>query len=144
MARRLPALKAEAKTVKAMKTPAAKAKGMKPETNTMKAMQTPAAKAKGMKTETKTMKAMKTPAAKAKGMKPKTQPLAGMKTPAAKAKEMKPDRQTEIIIDGLIRLTSPLAACEILRCLLDDPVPDVSSISTTTESSRCAIIERAR
>ena len=47
MAWRLPALKAEAKTVKAMKTPAAKAKGMKPDTNTMKATKTPAAKAKG-------------------------------------------------------------------------------------------------
>ena len=97
MARRLPALKAEAKAVKAMKTPAAKAKGMKP--------------------ETKTMKAMKTPAAKAKGMKPNTLPLAGMKTPAAKAKEMKPDRETEIIINGAIRLTTPMSPCEILRCL---------------------------
>ena len=97
-----------------------------------------------LEAEAKTVKAMKTPAAKAKGMKPKTQPLAGMKTPAAKAKEMKPDRQTEIIIEGLIRLTSPRTPCEILRCLLDDPVPNVSSISTTTESSRCAIIERAR
>ena len=77
MARRLPALKAEAKTVKAMKTPAAKAKGMKPETNTMKAMQ----------------------------------------TPAAKAKEMKPDRETVIIINGAIRLTTPMSPCEILRCL---------------------------
>ena len=94
---------------------------MNPETKTMKAMQTPAAKAKGMKTETKTMKAMKTPAAKAKGMKPKTKPLAGMKTPAAKAKEMKPDRKTEIIIDGAIRLTTTLTPCEILRCLLDIP-----------------------
>ena len=32
----------------------------------MKAMKTPAAKAKGMKPDTKTMKATKTPAAKAK------------------------------------------------------------------------------
>ena len=63
MAWRLPALKAEAKTVKAMKTPAAKAKGMKPDTKTMKATKTPAAKAKGMKLKTKTKKAMKTPAA---------------------------------------------------------------------------------
>ena len=38
-----PALEAEAKTVKAMKTLAAKAMGMTPETNTMKAMKTPAA-----------------------------------------------------------------------------------------------------
>ena len=78
-----------------------------------------AAKAKRMKPETMTMKkAMKTPAAKAKGMKPKTLPLAGMKTPAAEAQEMKPDTQTEIIIDGAIRLTTPMSACEILRCLL--------------------------
>ena len=84
----------------------------------MKAMKTPAAKAKGMKPETKTMKAMKTPAAKAKGMNPKTLPLARMKTPAAKAQEMKPDTATEIIIDGAIRLTTPMSPCEILRCLL--------------------------
>ena len=60
---------------------------VKTETETMKAMNTPAAKAKGMKPETKTMKVMKTPAAKAKGMRPKTEPLAGMKIPAAKAKQ---------------------------------------------------------
>ena len=46
MAWRLPALKAEANTVMAMKAPAAKAKGMKPDTKTMKATKTPAAKAK--------------------------------------------------------------------------------------------------
>ena len=63
MAWGLPALEAEAKTMKAMKTLAAKAMRMTPETNTKKAMKTPAAKAKGMKPETKTMKAMKTPAA---------------------------------------------------------------------------------
>ena len=103
-----PALEAEAKTVKAMKTLAAKAMRMTPETNTKKAMKTPAAKAKGMKPETKTMKAMKTPAAKAKGIKPTTLPLARMKT----------DTATEIIIDGAIRLTTPMSPCEILRCLL--------------------------
>ena len=113
-----PALEAEAKTVKAMKTLAAKAMRMTPETNTKKAMKTPAAKAKGMKPETKTMKAMKTPAAKAKGIKPTTLPLARMKTPAAKAQEMKPDTATEVIIDGAIRVTTPMSPCEILRCLL--------------------------
>ena len=91
-----PALEAEAKTVKAMKTLAAKAMGMTPETNTMKAMKTPAAKAKGMKPDTKTTKDMKTPAANAK---------------------MKPDTATEIIIDGAIRLTTPMSPCEILRYL---------------------------
>ena len=83
----------------------------------MKAMNTPAAKAKGMKPETKTMKVMKTPAAKAKGMKPKTEPLAGMKIPAPKAKPKKPETETEIIIDGAIRLTTPMSPCEVLRCL---------------------------
>ena len=73
----------------------------------MKAIKIPAAKAKGMKPETKTMKVMKTPAAKAKGMKPKTEPLAGMKIPAAKAKQMKPETETDIIIDGAIRLATP-------------------------------------
>ena len=91
---------------------------VKTETETMKAMNTPAAKAKGMKPETKTMKAMKTPAAKAKGIKPTTLPLARMKTPAAKAQEMKPDTATELIIDGAIRVTTPMSPCEILRCLL--------------------------
>ena len=81
-------------------------------------MKTLAAKAKGVKPETKTMKVIKTPAAKAKGMKPKTKPLAAMKTPAANAKEMKPETETEIIIDGAIRLTTPMSPCEILRCLL--------------------------
>ena len=71
-----------------------------------------------LKADTKTRKAMKTPAAKAKGIKPTTLPLAGMKTPAAKAKYMKPDTATEIIIDGAIRLTTPMSPCEILRCLL--------------------------
>ena len=132
MAWGLPALKAKAKTVKAMKTLAAKAMGMTPETNTMKAMKTPAAKAKGMKPETKTTKAMKTPAANAKGMKPKTLPLAGMKTPAAKAKYMKPDTATEIIIDGAIRLTTPMSPCEILRCLLP-PRQDVIDVETACE-----------
>ena len=84
----------------------------------MKAMKTPAAKVKGMKPKTKTIKVMKTPAAKAKGMKPKTEPLAGMKIPAAKAKQMKPETETEIIIDGTMRLTIPMSPCEILRCLL--------------------------
>ena len=87
----------------------------------MKAMNTPAAKAKGMKPETKTMKVMKTPAAKAKGMKPKTEPLAGMKIPAAKAKQMKPETETEIIINGDIRLSTPMGPREILRCILAIP-----------------------
>ena len=109
MAWGLPALKAKAKTVKAMKTLAAKAMGMTPETNTMKAM--------------------KTPAAKAKGMKPKTEPLAGMKIPAAKAKQMKPETETEIIIDGAIRLTTPMYPCDILRCLtLTTPMSPLQSL----------------
>ena len=113
MARRLPALKAEAKTVKAMKTPAAKAKGMKPETNAMKTM--------------------KTPAAKAKGIKPTTLPLAGMKTPAAKAKYIASSMaRSEIIIDGAIRLTTPISPCEILRCLLP-PRQDVIDVETACE-----------
>ena len=90
----------------------------------MKAMKTPAAKAKGMKPETKTMKVMKTPAAKAKGMEPKTEPPAGMKIPAAKAKRMKPETATEIIINGpeTIRLTTPMSPCAVLRCLLVEDV----------------------
>ena len=64
------------------------------------------------------MKAMKTPTANAKGMKPKTKPLARMGIPAAKAKQMKPETETEIIIDGTMRLTIPMSPCEILRCLL--------------------------
>ena len=64
---------------------------------------------------------MKTPATKAKGMKPKTEPLAGMKIPAAKAKQMKPETETEIIIDGALRLTTPMSPCEILRCILAYP-----------------------
>ena len=87
----------------------------------MKARNTPVAKAKGMKPETKTMKVMKTPAAKAKGMKPKTEPLAGMKIPAAKAKQMKPETETEIIINGDIRLSTPMGPREILRCILAIP-----------------------
>ena len=66
-------------------------------------------------------KGMKTPAAKAKGMKPKTEPLAGMKIPAAKAKQMKPEPETEIIINGDIRLSSPMGPREILRCILAIP-----------------------
>ena len=42
---------------------------MKPETKTMKAMKTPAAKAKGMKPKTLPLARMKIPAAKAKQMK---------------------------------------------------------------------------
>ena len=84
-------------------------------------MQTPAATVKGMKPETKTMKVMKTPAAKAKGMKPKTEPLAGMKIPAAKAKQMKPETETEIIINGDIRLSTPMGPREILRCIFAIP-----------------------
>ena len=133
MAWGLPALKAKAKTVKAMKTPAAKAKGMTPEINTMKAMKTPAAKAKGMKPETNAMKTMKTPAAKAKGIKPTTLPLAGMKTPAAKAKDIASSMaRSEIIIDGAIRLTTPMSPCEILRCLLP-PRQDVIDVETACE-----------
>ena len=77
-------VKAETKTMKAMKTPAAKAKGMKPETKTMKVMKIPAAKAKGMKPETKTMKVMKASAAKARGMKPKTEPVKEVKVSTVK------------------------------------------------------------
>ena len=80
-----------------------------------------------LEAEAKTAKAMKTPAAKAKGMKPKILPLARMKTPAAKGKEMKPDTETEIIIDGAIRLTTPMSPCEILRCLLP-PRQDVIDV----------------
>ena len=94
---------------------------VKAETKTMKAMKTPAAKAKGMKPETKTMKVMKTPAAKAKGMKPKTEPLAGMEIPAAKANQMKPETETEVIIDGAIRLTTPMSPDEIIRRLCQRP-----------------------
>jgi len=96
MAWRLPALKAEAKTVKAMKTPAAKAKGMKPDTKTMKATKTPAAKAKGMKLNTKTMKAMKTPAAEE-----------NMKARRVSAAKVDASQRT------LIRIEDPANACEI-------------------------------
>ena len=107
---------------------------VKADPKTMKAMQTPAAKAKGVKPETKTMKVIKTPAAKAKGMKPKTKPLAGMKTPAANAKEMKPDRETVIIINGAIRLTTPMSPFEILRCLL----PHTTTGEITTKGGEIA------
>ena len=60
-------------------------------------------------------------AAKAKGMKPKTEPLAGMESPAAKAKQMKPQTETEIIINGDIRLSTPMGPREILRCILAIP-----------------------
>ena len=125
---RLPALKAEAKAVKAMKTPAARsnqAKGMKPDTKTMKAMKTPAAKAKGMKLKTNTTKVMKTPAAKAKGVEPKTE-----------AKHMKPETATEIIINGpeITRLTTLMSPCEILRRLL----PPRRRVSVWSDRARCA------
>ena len=74
-----------------------------------------------VKTETETMKAINIPAAKAKGMKPKTEPLAGMESPAAKAKQMKPQTETEIIINGDIRLSTPMGPREILRCILAIP-----------------------
>ena len=47
MAWGLPALEAEAKTMKAMKTLAAKAMRMTPETNTKKAMKTPPPRPRG-------------------------------------------------------------------------------------------------
>ena len=96
MAWGLPALEAEAKTVKAMKTPAAKAKEMKPHTNTMKATKTPAAKAKGMKLKTKTMNVMKTPVAK--------ENMKARRLPAAKVDA---SQRT------LIRIEDPANACEI-------------------------------
>ena len=111
MAWRLPALKAEAKTVKAMKTPAAKAKGMKPDTNTMKATKTPAAKAKGMKLNTKTMNVMKTPVAK--------ENMKARRLPAAKVDA---SQRTLIRLDDpakscVIHLTSSMPYYEILRRL---------------------------
>ena len=107
MAWRLPALKAEAKTVKAMKTPAAKAKGMKPDTKTMKATKTPAAKAKGMKLKTKTMKAMKTE---------------NMKARRVSAAKVDASQRTLIRIEDpanacVLHLTSSMSYCEILRRL---------------------------
>ena len=106
-----PALEAEAKTVKAMKTLAAKAMGMTPETNTMKAMKTPAAKAKGMKPETKTMKAMKTPAAKE-----------NMKARRVSAAKVDASQITLIRIEDpanacVLHLTSSMSYCEILQRL---------------------------
>ena len=38
-----------------------------------------------------------------------------MNTPAAKAKQMKPETETEIIINGDIRLSTPMGPREILR-----------------------------
>ena len=111
MAWRLPALKAEAKTVKAMKTPAAKANGMKPDTNTMKATKTPAAKAKGMKLKTKTMNVMKTPVAK-ENMKASRLPAA--KVDASQRTLMRIDDPAEACV---IHLTSSMPYCEILRRL---------------------------
>ena len=52
---------------------------------------------------------------------PTTATMSVMNTPAAKAKQMKPETETEIIIDGAIRLTTPMSPCEILRCILDIP-----------------------
>ena len=40
-----------------------------------------------------------------------------MNTPAAKAKQMKPETETQIILDGAIRLTTSMSPCEILRYL---------------------------
>ena len=59
MALRLSALNADTQTMKAMKPPAAKAKGMKPETKTMKVMKASAAKARGMKPKTEPVKEVK-------------------------------------------------------------------------------------
>ena len=107
----MPALRAEAKTVKAMKTPAAKAKGMKPDTKTMKATETPAAKAKGMKLNTKTMNAMKTPVAK--------ENMKARRVPAAKVDA---SQRTLIRVEDpanacVLHLTSSMSYCEILRRL---------------------------
>ena len=107
----MPALKAEAKTVKAMKTPAAKAKGMKPDTKTMKATKTPAAKAKGMKLKTKTMKAMKTPAAEE-----------NMKARRASAAKVDASQITLIRIEDpasacVLDFTSSMSSCEVLQRL---------------------------
>ena len=52
------------------------------------------------------------------GVLPKTKPLAGT---AAKAKQMKPQTETEIIINGDVRLSSPMGPREILRCILAIP-----------------------
>ena len=111
MAWRLPALKAEANTVMAMKAPAAKAKGMKPDTKAVKPMKTPAATAKGMKFKTKTMKVMKTPAAKE-----------NMKARRVSAAKVDASQRTLIRIDDpaeacVIHLTSSMPYCEILRRL---------------------------
>ena len=107
----MPALKAEAKTVMAMKAPAAKAKGMKPDTKTMKPMKTPAAKAKGMKFKTKTMKVMKTPAAKE-----------NMKARRVSAAKVDASQRTLIRIEDpanacVLDLSSSMSFCEILRRL---------------------------
>ena len=91
MAWRLPALKAEAKTVKAMKTPAAKAKGMKLNTKTMNAMKTPVAK--------ENMKARRLPAAKVDASQ---RTLIRLDDPAKEC---------------VIHLTSSMPYCEILRRL---------------------------
>ena len=91
MAWRLPALKAEAKTVKAMKTPAAKAKGMKPDTKTMKATKTPAAK--------ENMKARRVSAAKVDASQ---RTLIRIEDPANACE---------------FHLTPPMSYCEILRRL---------------------------
>ena len=91
MAWRLPALKAEAKTVKAMKTPAAKAKGMKLKTKTMNVMKTPVAK--------ENMKARRLPAAK---------------VDASQRTLIRIDDPAEACV---IHLTSSMPYCEILRRL---------------------------
>ena len=97
--------------MKAMKAPAAKAKGMKPDTKTMKPMKTPAAKAKGMKLKTKTMKAMKTPAAEE-----------NMKARRVSAAKVDASQRTLIRIEDpanacVLHLTSSMSYCEILRRL---------------------------
>ena len=97
--------------MKAMKTPAAKAKGMKPETKTMKVMKIPAAKAKGMKLKTKTMNVMKTPVAK--------ENMKARRLPAAKVDA---SQRTLIRIEDpanacVLHLTSSMSYCEILRRL---------------------------
>ena len=48
---------------------------------------------------------------------PTTATMSVMNTPAAKAKQMKPETETQIILDGAIRLTTSMSPCEILRYL---------------------------
>ena len=45
---------------------------------------------------------------------PTTATMSVMNAPAAKAKQMKPETETQIILDGAIRLTTSMSPCEIL------------------------------